>query len=170
MVMALFTIALIKGNERPVAELQLLKVCPSLQSVQTLRADILSAIEQAARINDIDPHLLMSVIATESSCIVQARSPKGALGLMQLMPATARHLGVSDPLHIEQNISGGAKYLAELSERFDGDMELTLAAYNAGPTRVRRYGGVPPFKETENFVSRVMQHLQSLKLLDARRA
>jgi soluble lytic murein transglycosylase-like protein len=110
--------------------------------------------EQAAR-HGISADLVRAVIQAESGFNRWAVSPKGAMGLMQLMPATARDLGVRDPFHPGENIRGGVQYLAALLERFDRDVVLALAAYNAGPERVERYNGVPPFRETQNYVKKI---------------
>lgn len=104
----------------------------------------------------IDEKLVRSVISVESAGNSAAVSPKGAMGLMQLMPATARMLGV-DPSDPVQNLEGGVKYLSILSEKYNGDLKKTLAAYNAGPGRVDHYGGIPPFRETQNYVSLVLK-------------
>jgi soluble lytic murein transglycosylase-like protein len=85
------------------------------------------------------------------------------MGLAQLMPGTARALGVSDPYNPEQNLRAGAKYLAQMMSRFGGDPQLALAAYNAGPGAVERFGGIPPFKETQNYVKRIMSRYESVK-------
>jgi soluble lytic murein transglycosylase-like protein len=113
-------------------------------------------IRRAARKYDLPAGLIRSVIRHESNFDPQAKSHAGALGLMQLMPATAREMGVGDPLDIEQNIDGGSRYLKKMLDQFDGDLRKALAAYNAGPGTVRRYGGVPPYRETRNYVRRVM--------------
>ena len=113
-------------------------------------------IEDAARENDLPPELLVAVIVQESSGRPEAVSSRGATGLMQLMPETAREVGVDDPTDPAQNIAGGARYLAHLKDRFDGDLDLVLAAYNAGPGNVRRHGNtVPPFPETRDYVTKV---------------
>lgn len=115
-------------------------------------------IRDAARQSGIDPALIEAVAFVESRFDERARSPKGALGLMQLMPATAMRLGVSDPLDARQNLTGGARYLRELLDRF-GSLPLALAAYNAGEGAVERHGNaIPPFKETAAYVPMVLEH------------
>jgi len=112
-------------------------------------------INGAARQYNIDPALVRAVIHAESGFKVHARSPKGAMGLMQLMPATARELGVHNPRLPRENIHGGVKYLASLLARFRSDITLATAAYNAGPDAVQRHAGVPPYPETQVYVQRV---------------
>ncbi len=112
-------------------------------------------INGAARRFNVDPALVRAVIHAESGFNVHARSPKGAVGLMQLMPATARDLGVANPRHPRENIHGGARYLAEMLVRFRNDLTLATAAYNAGPQAVQKYAGVPPYAETQVYVQRV---------------
>jgi len=104
----------------------------------------------------VEERLVHAVVSVESAYNPHAVSRKGALGLMQLMPATARRLQVTDPFDPEQNLRGGVRELARLIERFAGDLVLALAAYNAGETAVARYGGVPPYRETRSYVSQVM--------------
>ena len=108
----------------------------------------------------IRPELLMEVVRRESAFDPCAVSSKGAVGLMQLMPATASSLGVTDPFEPEQNLAAGAKYLGSLLERYAGDLRLALSAYNAGPARVDEYRGVPPFEETQNYVSAILARLE----------
>ncbi len=112
-------------------------------------------IRSAALFNSVEESLIRAIIHAESAYQADARSPKGAQGLMQLMPATQAELQVSDPYNPEDNIRGGAQYLAQLLTEFDGDFELAAAAYNAGPSAVYKYGGIPPFDETREYVRRV---------------
>jgi len=114
-----------------------------------------SAIDTAARRYRVDPALVRAVIHAESAFRPGARSSKGALGLMQLMPDTARDMGVVNVLAPDENIRGGVKYLARLLEENRGDTALATAAYNAGPAAVKRYNGIPPFEETRTYVKRV---------------
>jgi len=119
-------------------------------------------IVEAAKQNDLPPQLVEAVIAAESNGKPDAVSRMGALGLMQLMPDTARVVGVSDPLDPQQNISGGARYLRQMLDRFD-DLRQALAAYNAGPTTVERHGGVPPIRETQAYVDRIISDISNDK-------
>jgi hypothetical protein len=111
--------------------------------------------EEAAAKYDVPQNLLKAVAQAESDFNPKAVSSCGAAGVMQLMPDTAKSLGVTDPYNAEQNINGGAKYLSNLLKKYDGDIDKTLAAYNAGPGNVAKYGGVPPFKETQNYISKI---------------
>lgn len=113
-------------------------------------------IESAATRYGIDPSLLTGLIRAESNFDPDAGSPAGAQGLTQLMPETARSLGVTDPTNPAESIDGGARFLSEQLRAFGGDPELALAAYNAGPGAVQQYGGVPPYAETQAYVKRVL--------------
>jgi len=113
------------------------------------------AISQAANHYGVDPALIRAVIHAESAFKPDARSKVGALGLMQLMPATAREMGVVDPMSPDENIRGGVRYLASLMQKVGSNISLATAAYNAGPGAVERHQGVPPYEETETYVKRV---------------
>ena len=114
-----------------------------------------TSIAHAAREHGVDPALVRALIHAESAFNPNARSNKGAIGLMQLMPATARALGVTDPTISEQNIEGGVKHLASLLNQYNGNITLATAAYNAGAGAVSKYNGVPPYAETQAYVKRV---------------
>src|SRR5580658_1205381 len=116
-------------------------------------------VQQNADIWQVDPALIKSVIANESSFNANATSPVGAQGLMQLMPETAASLGVKDPYDPAQNVAGGTRYLRGLLDRFKGDTRLAVAAYNAGPGAVEKYGDVPPYAETQGYVKNVLGSL-----------
>jgi membrane-bound lytic murein transglycosylase B len=122
-------------------------------------ADVAQTVERVARQNQLPPQLIHSVIQVESNYDPNAISSKGALGLMQLIPATARRFGVADVFDPADNIAGGARYLKYLLGLYNGDNTLALAAYNAGERAVSRYGGVPPFPETWNYLSRVLHRM-----------
>jgi len=120
-------------------------------------------IHEKAQKYDVDPALLAAVVETESSFRTNARSQVGARGLMQLMPRTGRWLGARNLYNAEQNVDAGAKYLKYLNARFDGNMTKTIAAYNAGEGNVRRYNGIPPFRETRSYVKNVMSRYEKRK-------
>ena len=117
-----------------------------------------SLIEETARNFDVNPALVDSVIQVESNYNPYAVSPKGAQGLMQLMPATARRFGVTNSFDVRENIEGGVRYLKFLQDSFQDD-QLAIAAYNAGEKAVTRHGGIPPYRETQNYVQRVQSYI-----------
>lgn len=127
-------------------------------------ADMKSVVAAASEKHLIDADLIDSVIRAESGFNPMARSPKGAQGLMQLMPGTAQRLGVQDAFDPQSNVDGGTRYLRELLGLYDNDLVKALAAYNAGPHRVEQYHGVPPYQETRAYVARVIRDFNRKKL------
>jgi hypothetical protein len=126
-------------------------------------AELVELASSAARRHGLDPALVSAVVAVESGFQPQALSPKGAQGLMQLMPRTAREMGVADPFDAAANLDGGSRYLSSLVARYDGDLTRALAAYNAGMGAVARHGGVPPYAETRRYVRKVLGRYQDGK-------
>lgn len=118
-------------------------------------------IKRAAERYNVPEKLISSIIKQESNFDPSATSSAGASGLMQLMPGTAKYLGVTNSFDPEQNIMGGAKYISQMLTQFDGNIETALAAYNAGPGAVKKYDGIPPYKETQNYVQKVMNYFQA---------
>jgi soluble lytic murein transglycosylase-like protein len=140
----------------PVAQAESVRATTYAAPSQSRRYDDL--IVEHSRLNNVRPDLVRAVVQVESGFNARARSPKGALGLMQLMPATARDFGVRNPFDPIENIRAGVAYLRQLLDRYRNDEVLALAAYNAGPHTVDRYGEtVPPYRETRNYVAKVNQ-------------
>ena len=125
--------------------------------------DIQQMIQNASASTGVEMPLIEAVIKNESGFNPNATSPVGAQGLMQLMPGTAAGLGVADSFDPQQNINGGAKYLRGLLDEFHGNLPQTIAAYNAGPGAVQKYGGIPPYAETKNYVNNVMASYESYR-------
>lgn len=120
-------------------------------------------IRRYAGMFNLEEALIRAVIKAESNYNPRAVSKKGAMGIMQLIPDTARLMDVDDPFNPEQNIRGGSRYLRDMLNQFDNNIELAIAAYNAGPNAVRRYGGIPPYEETRNYVERVKKYLSNYR-------
>lgn len=129
---------------------------PFEQNVARSEGNLQDLITKAATKYGLDPKLFTALVKQESAFDPSARSKAGAMGLTQLMPGTARELGVQNPFDPEQSLDGGAKYLSKMLTRFNNDPRLALAAYNAGPGTVEKFGGIPPYTETQNYVRKIM--------------
>ncbi len=140
------------------------KIAPTSAIPARRSVDLNQVVNSASAAYHLDPDLVNSVIHAESGFNSHAVSPKGARGLMQLMPSTASQLGVKDAFDSEANVGGGSRYLRELLERYNFDLVKALAAYNAGPERVDRYNGVPPFYETRAYVARIVHDYNRKKI------
>ena len=136
---------------------------PSFGFASRSTANLADVVNEASGRYRLDPDLVSSVIKAESGFNVRAVSPKGAQGLMQLMPGTATQLGVPNAFDAQANVEGGTKYLRELLEKYNFDLVKALAAYNAGPQKVERFGGVPPYYETRAYVARVVKDFNKKK-------
>jgi soluble lytic murein transglycosylase-like protein len=148
-------------SSRPLVTQRNSSVYNSSARVTALPQNLSAIMHEAASRYGLDPRLIAAVAHQESRYNASAVSPVGAMGMMQLMPSTAKYLGVSNPFDARENVMGGAKYLKTLLDTFDGDLDLTLAAYNAGPGAVQRFRGVPPYKETQNYVASIKRNYQS---------
>jgi soluble lytic murein transglycosylase-like protein len=136
---------------------------PPSAAQQLNSASVKPYVQEAAAKYNVDPALIEAVIKQESAYNASAQSHVGAQGLMQLMPGTAKDLGVQNSLDPKENVMGGTKYLAQLMDMFDGNLTKVLAGYNAGPGNVQKYGGVPPFEETQNYVEKVLNNYSEFK-------
>ncbi|MUV39369.1 Transglycosylase [Lentibacillus sp. JNUCC-1] len=143
------------GQAQPVTSIQNRPKLNFTNQIPATSKDLDTIITEQAHTYQVDPSLIRSVIQIESNFNQYARSHAGAQGYMQLMPGTATGLGVTDPYDPRQNIAGGTKYLRQMLDKYNGDIELALAAYNAGPGNVDKYNGIPPFKETQAYVQKV---------------
>jgi len=143
---------------------QAFSMAPVKETVSLRRSTLLSPIiRRAAAQYEVDPALVRAIIFAESGYNPYAVSKRGAMGLMQLMPSTAKAMGVEDCFDPEHNIDGGVKYFKKLVNQFDGDVKLALAAYNAGSRKVRQFNGVPPFRATERYIQKVLKYYQIYK-------
>lgn len=129
------------------------------KNLTSINSTINNAVKLASQKYNVSENLIHAVIKNESSYNPNAISSCGAQGLMQLMPQTAKYLGVTNSFDIYQNIDGGTKYLSEQLKTFDNNLSLALAAYNAGPSTVKKYGGIPPYSETKNYVKNILKSL-----------
>jgi hypothetical protein len=136
---------------------------PFTQGLSTQRSALQPLVQTYAKANGVAPSLVEAVIRAESGYNHQAISKTGAQGLMQLMPATAKSLGVNNAFNPEENIKGGSQYLGQLLKRFNGNKALAVAAYNAGPGAVEKHGGIPPYRETQQYVKRVLGYEAQLQ-------
>ena len=154
---------LINGSIYPAITSLIITGKRSLGEFSTGNPEIDGYIEESSALYNIDPLLIYAQMNQESRFKIKATSGKGASGLMQLIPDTAKRFGVKNIYNPEQNIKGGVKYMRWLLDRFDGDVRLALAAYNAGEGAVKKYGNkIPPYRETENYVARIMAHYERI--------
>lgn len=152
----------VRVDEKTGRLIRSIQVRPQKVSASVARPEVRKMIARKAEKHEVDPLLVESVVQVESNYNASAVSHKGAVGLMQLIPATARRFGVSDPYDAEQNLEGGIKYLKYLQQLYKDD-RLALAAYNAGEGAVAKYGTIPPYAETQNYVYQVSRRYQKAR-------
>ena len=145
-------------NEQPPEPLQSTAISTAADGITEVPETLDGVIASAAQRHQVDPDLVRAVVRVESNFNPRAVSPSGAMGLMQLVPATARRFGVGNAFDPGANVDGGVRYLKHLMTMFRGDLRLSLAAYNAGENAVGRYRGVPPYEETRNYLRKISQH------------
>lgn len=154
-------------NDPPTKKFKLYRREGAVLQAQQVNRSIPSSLGEIIKRNcekyRLEEGLVHAVIKAESNYNPAAVSNKGALGMMQLMPGTAQLLNVEDPLDAEENIGGGSRYLRQMLDEFNGNLDFAIAAYNAGPNAVRRHGGIPPYEETRTYVKRVKKYLNSYR-------
>jgi soluble lytic murein transglycosylase-like protein len=143
---------------------------PTIQAASAANLDLDQVVREAAKRNRLDPDFVSSVIKAESNFKTRAVSPKGAQGLMQLMPATAAQLGVTDPFDAKANVEAGTAHLSALLDKYHDDPVKALAAYNAGAHRVKQYNGVPPYRETRAYISKIVRDFNAKKRAEMKTA
>lgn len=157
------------ADEKSVQKTEQIKDALNLKSkidLQAQSSNVEELIEAFSNQYNIDSDFIKAIIKQESGFNSNATSKKGAMGLMQLMPSTAEAMGITNAYDPSQNIEGGVKYLRGLLDKYDNNKELALAAYNAGPTAVKKYGGIPPYKETQNYVDSIMSAYEQMKSIE----
>jgi soluble lytic murein transglycosylase-like protein len=162
---ALVSAALERVREREQGEADLASAADQRGPRPIPPPEIEQLVDRNAATWQVDPALIKAVIANESGFDANATSRAGAMGLMQLMPETAAELGVADAYDPVQNVAGGTRYLKALLQRFNGDLHLAIAAYNAGPQAVEKYGGIPPYAETQNYVAAVLDSYERYRAM-----